>query len=162
MDPTRQFTLPRGLGGTLVGALMAPMNATQIRTCVADLAPEPGEHILEIGFGPGIGLTALAETHPDLRIAGADPSEAMAAAARRRVRRHRDRIELRQATAGELPWPDGTFDAVCATNSAQLWQPLDESLLPALNKAGFADVRADWRPSKGARALYVRAVNPPV
>jgi hypothetical protein len=35
----------------------------------------------------------------------------------------------------------------------------DDALLPALAEAGFTDVGADWHPSKGARALYVRAVN---
>lgn len=198
MDLTQQFALPRGLGGALVGALMARMNAAQINACISDLAPAPGEHVLEIGFGPGTGLAALAAAQTDLHIAGADPSEAMVHAARRRTGRHSERIELRQAAAAQLPWPDGAFDAVCATNSAQLWQPLDQSLaevrrvlrpggrlvlsvherailpgggsagpgyddtlLPALTGAGFGDVRADWRPSKGARALCVRAVNPP-
>jgi ubiquinone/menaquinone biosynthesis C-methylase UbiE len=141
MDLDQQFALPRGLGGAFVGALMARRHGPQIRACVADLAPVAGEHVLEIGFGPGLGLAALAEAAPDLRIAGVDPSELMLASARRRARRlgggAGGRIALCQAAADELPWPDGTFDGVCATNSVQLWRPLDASL---------AEVRRVLRP----------------
>ena len=141
MDLDRQFALPRGLGGALVGALMARRHGPQIRACVADLAPAAGEHLLEIGFGPGLGIAALAVAAPELRIAGVDPSELMLASARRRTRRlgarWQGRIELRQATAEHLPWPDGTFDGICATNSVQLWEPLDASL---------AEVRRVLRP----------------
>ncbi|WP_042380721.1 class I SAM-dependent methyltransferase [Streptacidiphilus melanogenes] len=141
MDLDQQFALPRGLGGALVGALMARRHGPQIRACVADLAPAAGEHVLEIGFGPGLGLAVLAGAAADLLVAGVDPSEPMLTSARRRTRRLgsgvRERIELCQATADDLPWPDGTFDGVCATNSVQLWQPLDASL---------AEVRRVLRP----------------
>ncbi|RAG87238.1 SAM-dependent methyltransferase [Streptacidiphilus pinicola] len=149
MDLDRQFALPRGLGGALVGALMARRHGPQIRACVADLAPAAGEHVLEIGFGPGLGIAALALAAPELRIAGVDPSELMLASARRRTRRVgagvQGRIELRRATADRLPWPDDTFDGVCATNSVQLWQPLDASL---------SEVRRVLRPG-GRLALSV-------
>ncbi|TDU02544.1 hypothetical protein EDD99_0944 [Streptomyces sp. 846.5] len=36
----------------------------------------------------------------------------------------------------------------------------DAVLLPELAEAGFADIEADWRPSKGGRALFVRAQRP--
>ncbi|WP_052441683.1 class I SAM-dependent methyltransferase [Streptacidiphilus anmyonensis] len=132
MNLDQQFALPRGLGGTLVGALMARRHGPQIRACVADLAPAAGEHVLEIGFGPGLSLGVLAGAAPDLLVAGVDPSELMLASARRRTRRLgsgiHERIELCQGTADDLPWPDATFDGVCATNSVQLWRPLDVSL----------------------------------
>ncbi|MEY9871959.1 SAM-dependent methyltransferase [Streptacidiphilus sp. MAP12-33] len=148
MDLTGQFALPRGITGALVGALMARRHGGQIGGCVADLAPRAGEHLLEIGFGPGTGLVTLAASAAGLRLAGVDPSPLMVTTAARQVRRLRALVapvELRQATAEALPWPDGTFDGVCATNSVQLWQPLDASL---------AEVRRVLRPG-GRLALSV-------
>ncbi|WP_051943403.1 class I SAM-dependent methyltransferase [Streptacidiphilus rugosus] len=132
MDLYRQFALPQGLGGRAIGALMAVMNAAQIRETVRAVAPQAGEHVLEIGFGPGVGLVALANAAPGVRVAGADPSAEMVAAAGRRTRRLGDRVGLHEGTAAALPWEDATFDAVCATNSVQLWQPRGASLAEVL------------------------------
>ncbi|SEL79974.1 class I SAM-dependent methyltransferase [Streptacidiphilus jiangxiensis] len=145
MDLTRQFALPSGVGGAFVGALMARRHDAQVRACVTDLAPRAGERLLEIGFGPGTGLLALAASAPDLTLAGVDPSELMLTSARRRTRRAKAPVELRQGTVQALPWADGTFDGVCAVNSVQLWQPRDASL---------AEVRRVLRPA-GRLALSV-------
>jgi SAM-dependent methyltransferase len=132
MDLTRQFALPHGPAGRLVGRLMAVMNAAQIRSVVDRLAPGAGEHVLEIGFGPGVGLAALARSAPGAEIAGIDPSAEMVTAARRRTRRYGSRVQVQQGTAAALPWEPGFFDAVCATNSVQLWQPRVASLAEVL------------------------------
>ncbi|WP_370097690.1 class I SAM-dependent methyltransferase [Streptacidiphilus sp. MAP12-20] len=132
MDLTRQFALPQGLGGRVIGALMAVMNAAQVKETVRAVAPKADEHVLEIGFGPGIGLVALATSAPGLQVAGVDPSATMVAAAGRRTRRFADRVQLHEGTAAALPFPDATFDAVCATNSVQLWRPRAESLAEVL------------------------------
>ncbi|MFJ1705034.1 class I SAM-dependent methyltransferase [Kitasatospora sp. NPDC088346] len=152
MDLKRQFARPEGLGGSLVGRLMAVINKSQVEDVVRELAPAPGERVLEIGFGPGIGLATLARAAPDVRIDGVDPSAEMVAAARRRVRRHGARVRPQEGTAAELPWEDAVFDAVFATNSVQLWQPLAASL---------AEVRRVLRPG-GRLVLGVleRAVTP--
>ncbi|MEZ0093503.1 class I SAM-dependent methyltransferase [Streptacidiphilus sp. EB129] len=132
MDLTRQFAMPRGPLGRLVGRLMAVINKSQVEAVVAELAAVPGERVLEIGFGPGVGLVTLARTAPEVRIEGVDPSSAMVAQARRRVRRFGGRVRLREGTAAALPWEDDSFDAVFAANSAQLWQPRVGSLAEVL------------------------------
>jgi hypothetical protein len=45
-----------------------------------------------------------------------------------RIRRFADRVELIDATAATVVAPPGSFDAVCAVNNVQLWQPLPSSL----------------------------------
>jgi SAM-dependent methyltransferase len=132
MDLTQQFALPRGLGGQLVGRVMAVINRVHVESVVRDVAPVAGERVLEIGFGPGVGLVTLARTAPDVQIAGIDPSSAMLAAAGRRTRRYAPRVQLHQGTAAHLPWDDRFFDAVFATNSVQLWQPRVGSLSEVL------------------------------
>ncbi|HEV2638361.1 MAG TPA: class I SAM-dependent methyltransferase [Actinocrinis sp.] len=91
MDLTGQFALPRGLAGKLVGRLMAKRHVAQVQAIVAEVAPAAGESVLEIGFGPGTGLVALARAAPQARIAGIDPSALMVAEARRRVRKYGQR-----------------------------------------------------------------------
>ena len=99
----RQLALPRRLGGTLFGAPTDRIHAVQTTICVTDLAPKPGEHILEIRFGAGTCLAALLRAAPDVRGAGANPSQTMLTAAARRTRRHGDRIRLHQTAAAQLP-----------------------------------------------------------
>ncbi|WP_344441976.1 class I SAM-dependent methyltransferase [Kitasatospora nipponensis] len=132
MDLNRQFAMPQGLGGRFVGRVMAVINRSQVRHVVGELAAVGDEHVLEIGFGPGVGLVALARSAPRIRVAGVDPSAQMVVAARRRTRSFGDRVSVREGTAAALDWADGTLDAVLATNSVQLWQPRVESLAEVL------------------------------
>jgi ubiquinone/menaquinone biosynthesis C-methylase UbiE len=75
------------------------------------LAARPGEHLLDMGCGPGFYVAELVEqVGPDGRVAGVDPSPAMLALAARRVEGH-DNVELREASATDLPFADATFDA---------------------------------------------------
>lgn len=128
MSLSAQFAEPHGLMGALVGRIMWKVNAGQARQAVNDLACSPGEQVLEIGFGPGAGLAALASGHPGADLFGADPSSVMVRAACRRLSRNGCQADLRQAAAAVLPWPEDSFDAVFAVNNAQLWEPLSESL----------------------------------
>jgi SAM-dependent methyltransferase len=123
-----QFARPRGLLGRLIGRRMARRNAVLTRRTIAALQLRGDETVVEIGPGPGVGLELLAESLPDGRVIGAEPSPAMRAQAGSRTRRFRDRVRLVDATAGTLELPAGSVDAICAINSVQLWQPLDSSL----------------------------------
>lgn len=123
MGLSGQFARPHGVGGRLVGRMMARRHAEQVSAIVAEVDLRPGEAVLEIGFGPGIGLVALARAAAGGQVAGIDPSAVMVTAARRRVRRFGPRMDVREGTAAALPWDEAHFDAVCAINSVQLWQP---------------------------------------
>jgi SAM-dependent methyltransferase len=116
--------------GIITAAIMARANRAAEEEAIAELAPRPGDDVLVAGFGPGVGLRLMAERITSGRIAGIDPSEVMRKQARRRNRAAVDsgRIELRQGTADDLPWPGGTFDAVLTVNTIQLWRPFDASV----------------------------------
>jgi cyclopropane fatty-acyl-phospholipid synthase-like methyltransferase len=124
----QQFAHPRGLVGHLVGMMMARANATLTRRVVDALQLRGDETVLEIGPGPGVGLRLLAKALPAGRVYAAEPSSVMRSQAAARIRRFADRVELIDATAGSVAAPPGTFDAVCAVNNVQLWQPLPASL----------------------------------
>lgn len=68
---------------------------------IADLAPKPGETVLEIGCGTAWNLVRTAKRYPQSRIYGIDVSNAMLDTARAAIKRHglAGRIEVAQADA---------------------------------------------------------------
>jgi arsenite methyltransferase len=84
----------------------------QRRATRAILALQPGEHVLDIGSGPGF---LAAEMAPEVggagRVVGVDPSESMLAMGARRGAP----VEYVEGDALALPFPDDTFDAAVAT-----------------------------------------------
>ncbi|MFG1479993.1 class I SAM-dependent methyltransferase [Xanthobacter sp. V4C-4] len=116
----RQLADPRGRGGTVLGRLMAMVNGAPYRLAIEGLHPSRRHHVLEIGFGPGAGLAALARLLPDGRVCGIDGSPAMLRLAGRRNRAAiaRGQMRLAQGDARRLPWANRSFDGVLAVNVA--------------------------------------------
>lgn len=93
-------------------ALYSTRDALRRRRIVREaIAAAPGEHILDVGCGPGFYLAELIdEVGPDGSMIGVDSSAAMIAAAARRCEGRRN-IDFRQADATALPVDDGSVDA---------------------------------------------------
>jgi arsenite methyltransferase len=84
----------------------------QRRATRAILALQPGEHVLDIGSGPGFLAAEMAsEVGADGRVVGVDPSESMLAMGARRGAP----VEYVEGDATALPFADETFDAAVAT-----------------------------------------------
>lgn len=119
----RMFGRPRGLLGRWGGRLMARMNA-RWGARVADLvAIASDDSVLEVGFGAGVTIAALARLAPAGHVVGVDPSPEMVLQARARnaaaIRsRH---VELRCSGVEHVPFPDESFDKALAINSMQVW-----------------------------------------
>ena len=66
----------------------------------------PGDHVLEVGFGPGVGIQILTERTPSGRVVGVDPSHEMVAqaTARNAAALKAGRIDLREASVERLPF----------------------------------------------------------
>jgi len=119
----RLFGRPQGLLGKLGGAIMARVNRGAAERAVALLAPQPGDEVLEIGFGPGVGIEMLARAASAGRVAGVDPSFEMLEQARSRNAEAigRGQVDLRLASVERLPFDGETFDAAMSINSMQMW-----------------------------------------
>jgi ubiquinone/menaquinone biosynthesis C-methylase UbiE len=119
-----------GTAGRLSGPLMARMNRDMELAAIDELAPAPDASVLAIGFGPGVGVTELAERLPSGVVGGVDPSAVMLQQARRRNQSAVEcgQVTLEHGTADSIPWPDGTFTGALAVNSIQFWDPLDASV----------------------------------
>jgi SAM-dependent methyltransferase len=126
----RQFHHPRGMAGRLAGWIMAHRgsNVRRNRWVVSLLDARPTDRVLEVGFGPGVAIAALAQRVTRGVVFGIDHSAVMVRVAGRRnaaaVRAHR--VVLRQAAVDRLPSFDDPLDAVFAVNSAGSWpEPVD-------------------------------------
>ena len=119
----RMFGRPEGLLGRLGGVILAHVNRPFAREVIALLEVRASDKILEVGFGPGVGIELLAEAAPMGTIAGIDPSKEMVEqAARRNAAAIRTgAVVLRQGTAEGMPFADDAFDRVLAINSMQVW-----------------------------------------
>jgi SAM-dependent methyltransferase len=82
----RQFRQPEGAGGRVMGRVMEAINRAPNRETIGALAIAPTDRVVEIGYGPGCAIEALAAAAPLGRIYGVDPSAEMFAAASRRNR----------------------------------------------------------------------------
>lgn len=70
----------------------------------------PGHRALDVGCGPGALSAVLVERLGAPAVAAADPSESFVAAARARL----PEVDVRRATAEDLPYDSGSFDVVLA------------------------------------------------
>jgi len=101
------------------------------------LAAQPGERVLEIGFGTGHGLVSLAQAvapldcaaAPSGYVVGVDISDGMAAVAARRLAKVdcAGRVALALADGARPPFAAGSFDAVFMSFTLELF---DTPLLP--------------------------------
>jgi ubiquinone/menaquinone biosynthesis C-methylase UbiE len=112
--------------------------------------------VLELGSGSGAMAEELLARFPSIRLTATDVDPAMVEAARRRLAPLGDRVQVQQADATGLPFPDGRFDAVVSFimlhHTVQWEQALGEAarvLRPTGHLAGYDVVL-----SRPARALH--------
>jgi ubiquinone/menaquinone biosynthesis C-methylase UbiE len=100
---------------------MARMNS-ECATWVIDLLHiQPNDNVLEVGFGPGVGIQLAAELASTGYVAGVDPSEEMVESATKRNATTIRTADLRHGSAESLPFEDNVFDKAFAINSMQVW-----------------------------------------
>ena len=114
------FGHPRGLVGRLGGALMAYGNSEQERWAVEQARLVPGQRVLVVGHGPGLGLRlTAAAVSPGGLVVAVDPSSVMRQMATARCAA--GVVELREGTAEDTGCADASVDAVISVNNVTLW-----------------------------------------
>ena len=120
-----QFHQPHGIGGRAAGWVMAHRASNRERNvCAAGLLyVQAGDRVLEIGFGPGIAIEAMARRATRGLVIGVDHSDVMVRQATRRnaAAVRAGRVELRLGSAEDLPEFDTPFDRILAVNSLMFW-----------------------------------------
>src|SRR5215510_9153681 len=119
----RMFGRPQGSLGRLGGIIMARANQKMAGWAIDQLGVRPSDRVLEVGFGPGVGIQVLAALASSGRVVGVDSSKEMVeqATARNAKAIAAGRVELRAGSVEQLPFADMTFDHALAINSMQVW-----------------------------------------
>jgi SAM-dependent methyltransferase len=121
----RQFHQPRGFGGHLAGWVMShrSSNRRRNRWVVSLLQVQPTDHILEVGFGPGIAVGELSRLASRGYVVGIDHSEVMVRQARRRNASaiRSGHLDLRLGSVEALPDFEVPLDKILSVNSMGFW-----------------------------------------
>lgn len=102
----------------MIGAFMTLANARANALAVAALDVRDGNHLLELGCGPGRALEAMLRVAPSVRVTGIDWSELMLAQAssRNRTALEAGHLALIRGDFSNLPLTDESVDFVLAVN----------------------------------------------
>ena len=135
----RMFGRPKGFLGRLGGLIMARVNRDAAAQVIKLLGIRPDDKVLEMGFGPGVGIQLLLERITGGWVAGVDQSQEMIrqAAARNSSALRKRRVDLRYGSVQKLPFADATFDKALAINSMQVWPDA---------RAGLQEIRRVLKP----------------
>ncbi len=140
----RQWGKPRGPLGAIAGLIMRfrPSNRERSLRTLTLLDVRPADHVLEVGFGPGLAVARAAELASRGKVVGIDHSRVMLRQARRRNARAigAGRVELLLGSADRLPDFPVRFDKVFAVNVYMFWNDPVSALrgLRGVMKAGGA------------------------
>jgi ubiquinone/menaquinone biosynthesis C-methylase UbiE len=138
----------KGVLGRIIAFLMAHETWAHNRRAIDALDMARGDHVLDVGCGPGRSLGTLANLAPEGRIVGADPSSLMAELAVKRnaalVRARR--VEIITASAASLPFADAAFDKALCVHVLYFWNDINRA---------FAEIARVLKPG-GKLALLFR------
>lgn len=127
-----QFGRPHGIGGRAVGVLLAHRSSNRRRNAwvVSLLDVQPGDRVLEIGFGPGLAIRELSRVAREGHVCGIDHSDVMLRQASRRNARdiRRGVVDLRLGSVEALPALATPFDEILTVNTMLFWKQPDAHL----------------------------------
>src|SRR5258705_13359950 len=127
LDPSTNnpFAHPSGWLGRLAGRLMLWTNSQD--DVVGVLGVQPGDDVLEIGYGPGGLIRLLAERTDAASIRGVDPSAAMRDQATRHNRQavRAGRVRLEHGTADRTRLSDASADREVSVRNVAMWPDLE-------------------------------------
>jgi len=122
---SRQARKPSGvIGRYLMTKIFNTGNADLNDFVNETLKIEKADHILEIGFGPGKLINAMAKVAIEGCVQGVDFSKAMLGEATRKNRQliAEGKVRLHEGDCSDLPFDDASFDKLCTVNTLYFWK----------------------------------------
>jgi ubiquinone/menaquinone biosynthesis C-methylase UbiE len=125
-----QFRKPTGSLGRVVLQQMNSHHSELTDWGLAHISVGEHDTVLDIGCGGGRTVSKLAAIVTQGKVCGIDYSNASVAASRRTNAKQIDsgRVEIRQGSVSQLPFPDGVFDLVTAVETHFFWPNLPADL----------------------------------
>jgi ubiquinone/menaquinone biosynthesis C-methylase UbiE len=127
-----QFGKPSGFLGSIAGFIMANRSSNIERNewGISLLDLQPSDHVLEVGFGPGVAIQIMCDSVTDGTIYGIDHSELMVrkASDRNKNATVSGKVKLILASVSDLPSFDHPIDKVIDMNTFQFWNDPVNSL----------------------------------
>ena len=116
-----------GIGGVLCGLVFLLVGRANARLAVALARPAAGDHVVDIGCGPGTAARTAARR--GARVTGVDPAATMLRMARAVTRRHD--VTWAEGSAEALPVADGTATVVWALAPVHHWRDANAGVAEA-------------------------------
>jgi ubiquinone/menaquinone biosynthesis C-methylase UbiE len=139
--------------------------ADAIEHAVERLQPRAGERILDLATGTGWASRVVAQRFAGVKVVGADIAEQMLEHARAAATTLRLDIEYRHADAEQLPFADGSFDAVLSTFGVMFAGKPEAAAaeLSRVVKKGGRVVLATWKNDSNVFNMFgvMKAFMPP-
>jgi ubiquinone/menaquinone biosynthesis C-methylase UbiE len=134
----KQLRKPSGFLGNIVAKMMEFRNHRSYKEIINKLSPQKGEHILEIGYGPGLGIYQIAGSFPDCHIYGIDFSELMYNKASLRNKKFIEKgiVSLSQGDILTGNPEKVRFDKIFCVNVIYFWNDLNLAFTKIFNMLG--------------------------
>ena len=137
-----QFKKPTGLFGIFTSNMMVKNNQKNYDKIIKDLDLQQHDKLLEIGYGPGIGIQMIAELCLDCTIHGIDFSKLMYKRASKYNRTYIDngRTQLQYGDFLKTSVLDNNYDKIFCLNVVYFWDELNSPFRKVLSllKSGGA------------------------
>jgi SAM-dependent methyltransferase len=137
-----QLKKPAGFLGVIITNLMMKKNRPEYETVINDLKIQPEDKLLEIGYGPGVGINMISKMFVQCYIYGIDFSELMFKRASKRnkqfIENNKVRLQFGDFNNSEISTYD--FDKIFCLNVVYFWDDLQipfEKVLSLLKKGGM-------------------------
>lgn len=136
-----QFKKPSGLFGIFTSNLMIKENMSRYSLLIKDLNIQPLDKILEIGYGPGVGIELIAKACNSCTIHGIDFSELMYKRATKRNKKHieNNKVLLKYGDILDSQTDKDNYDKIFCLNVVYFWDDLQkpfEKIGSLLNNSG--------------------------
>ena len=161
---SNQARKPTGLFGRFVAAQIFKKGNAEMNAFIYDSLPiSENDHILEIGFGPGELIHAMARRVDSGRVEGVDFSGTMLAIAQRKNRRQiqAGKVKLHLGDFDTMTFDGRRFDVMIAVNTVYFW-PQPEATIGKMARllkpggrlaVGFHE-KAEMQDSKLSRDVF--------
>ena len=121
---SEQARKPAGLFGRLIMSNIFNIGNAKLNNFVHEIMlVQENDHVLEIGFGTGKLIYAMAEQIEQGLIEGIDFSSTMVSMAQKRNRKHiaKGKVKIRKGNFDEISFKKGGFNKACSVNTIYFW-----------------------------------------